>query len=106
RLAGDPLVSVQSRERAARTDIYEAGRSIEFAARFCEVKLLRDRCSPAFEEIGSERDDEFCVSETDPRNRNAVSRAIRGHRGFVCLEVDTEMRTHRVCRQPLIDERR
>ena len=58
RLARDPLVGVQTRERAPGTHIDEARCAGQLRACVRKVELLGNRRAPPIEEVGAERDDE------------------------------------------------
>ena len=103
--AGDPLIRVQPRERAARTDVHEAWRVLELGAGVGKVELLRHRRAPALEKIGADRNNELRVGEAHSRPRDAVGATIGLDRGMIGLEIDAEVRPHAEGGQPLIEKR-
>ncbi len=106
RLARDPLIGVEARERPAGPDIDEARRALELRASIGEVELLRNRRAPVLEEVGTERDDELRVAKGELRPRHAVRATIRLDDGAVGLEVDADVRPHAEAGEPRVEESR
>ena len=104
RPAVDPLVSVETGERAARANINESRRSFVIGARIREIELLRHHRAPAVEEVRSDRNDEPSSAEIEAWPRDAVALAVGGDRGVIRTCIVAQMGGHPEAGEPRIEE--
>src|SRR4029079_13472386 len=98
----DPLIGVQSSERATRTDVDQPRSLVVIRARAGEVELLLNRPSLALKKIGSEETDQSRGAETEPRPRHAVTLPVCGDRCVVRARLVTELWRHPTPREPRV----
>ena len=104
RPAVDPLVGVETGERAARSYINKSRGIVVIGARIGEIELLRHQRAPAVEEIRTNRNHQSGGVEIEPWPGDAVALSVcRDHR-VIGARVVAQMSGHSEAREPRVEE--
>ena len=105
-LRGNPLVGVQTSQRATGTDVHELGSPFDLGPGVSPIQLLRNGVPPSVKKVGSEADNQLRRAKVQPRPRGAVGLLIGGDRRRWREGVHTQVRGHTLRDQPLIEKAR